>query len=86
MVPQCLQKDIEHMTHWNEHGLMSQKCQTIEKEYVNGTIHVNNCECRSNLYQLWIRKFMGVNKHNLQTYSKTFQFIHNNRTKTRENQ
>ncbi|MDN5868767.1 MAG: hypothetical protein L0H55_15390 [Candidatus Nitrosocosmicus sp.] len=56
-----------------------------EKEYANGTIHVNNCECRSNLYQLWMRKFMGVNKHNLQTYSKAFQFIHNNkRTKTRE--
>jgi transposase-like protein len=27
---------------------------------------------------------MGVNKHNLQMYSKTFQFIHNNGTKTRE--
>jgi hypothetical protein len=22
---------------------------------------------------------MGVNKHNLETYSKAFQFIHNNR-------
>jgi hypothetical protein len=28
---------------------------------------------------------MGVNKHNLQTYSKTFQFIHNSRrTKIRK--
>ncbi|CAN5883534.1 hypothetical protein BH23THE1_BH23THE1_14420 [soil metagenome] len=29
---------------------------------------------------------MGVNKHNLETYTKTFQFIHNNKrgTKTRE--
>ena len=24
------------------------------------------------------------NKYNLQTYSKTFEFIHNNRTKTRK--
>jgi transposase-like protein len=47
---------------------------------------VNNWECRSNLYQIWMKKFMGVNKHNLQTYSKTFQFIQNNRrgTKTRK--
>ena len=28
---------------------------------------------------------MGVNKYNLQTYSKTFEFIHNNRTKTDKN-
>jgi transposase-like protein len=27
---------------------------------------------------------MGVNKYNLQTYSKTFEFIHNNRTKTKK--
>jgi transposase-like protein len=67
-----------------EYGFIH-KCVThSQKEYANGTIHVNNCECRSNLYQIWIRKFMGVNKYNLQTYSKTFQFIHNNRTKTRK--
>jgi len=68
-----------------EHGFIH-KCVThSQKEYANGIIHVNNCECRSNLYQLWIRKFMGVNKYNLQVYSKVFQFIHNNRrTKTRE--
>jgi len=41
-----------------------------QKEYANGTVHVNNCECRSNLYQIWIRKSMGVNKYNLQVYSK----------------
>jgi transposase-like protein len=40
-----------------------------------GDIHVNNCECASNLFQMWIGKFMGVNKKNLLTYSKTFQFI-----------
>jgi transposase-like protein len=68
-----------------EHGFAHKSVNHSEKEYANGIIHVNNCECRSNLYQLWMRKFMGVNKHNLQTYSKTFQFIHNNkRTKTRE--
>lgn len=68
-----------------EHGFIHKSVNHSEKEYANGIVHVNNCECRSNLYQLWMRKFMGVNKHNLETYSKTFQFIHNNkRTKTRE--
>jgi len=67
------------------HGFIHESVNHSEKEYANGIVHVNNCECRSNLYQIWMRKFMGVNKHNLQTYSKTFQFIHNNkRTKTRE--
>jgi transposase-like protein len=68
------------------HGFIHNKSVNhSQKEYASGIVHVNNCECRSNLYQLWIRKFMGVNKYNLQTYSKTFQFIHNNkRTKTRE--
>ena len=63
-----------------EHGFIHKSVIHSQKEYANGIVHVNNCECRSNLYQLWIRKFMGVNKYNLQTYSKTFQFIHNNRT------
>ena len=68
-----------------KHGFIHESVNHSQKEYANGIVHVNNCECRSNLYQLWMRKFMGVNKHNLQTYSKTFQFIHNNkRTKTRE--
>jgi transposase-like protein len=67
-----------------EHGFIHKSVIHSQKEYANGTVHVNNCECRSNLYQLWIRKFMGVNKYNLQTYSKTFQFIHNNRTKARK--
>jgi transposase-like protein len=53
-----------------------------QKEYTRGDVHVNDCECRSNLYQLWIAKFMGVNKHNLQIYTKTFEFIHNVRRKT----
>ncbi len=68
-----------------EHGFIHESVNHSEKEYANGIVHVNNCECRSNLYQIWMRKFMGVNKHNLETYSKTFQFVHNNkRTKTRE--
>jgi hypothetical protein len=64
-----------------------QKTLRTGREYANGTIHVNNCECISNLYQLWIRKLIGVNKYNLETYPKTFQqFIDNNKraTKTRE--
>jgi transposase-like protein len=62
-----------------EHGFIHKMVNHSQKEYANDAIHVNNCECRSNLYQIWIRKFMGVNKHNLETYSKAFQFIHNNR-------
>jgi transposase-like protein len=67
-----------------EHGFIHKSVIHSQKEYANGIVHVNNCECRSNLYQLWIRKFMGVNKYNLRTYSKTFEFIHNNRNKTRK--
>jgi transposase len=64
-----------------EHGFVHEQVNHSKKEYARGNVHVNNCECRrSNLYQLWIRKFMGVNKHNLQTYSKAFQFIHNLRS------
>ena len=55
-----------------EHGFIHKSVIHSQKEYANGIVHVNNCECRSNLYQLWIREFMGVNKYNLQTYSKTF--------------
>jgi len=29
-----------------------------------------------------IAKFMGINKHNLQVYTKTFEFIHNIRRNT----
>jgi predicted secreted protein len=51
-----------------EHGFIHKSINHSQKEYANGIVHVNNCECRSNLYQLWIRKFMGVNKYNLQTF------------------
>ncbi len=67
-----------------EHGFIHKSVNHSEKEYANGIVHVNNCECRSNLYQLWMRKFMGVNKHNLETYSKTFQFIHNNKNQDKK--
>jgi transposase-like protein len=53
------------------------------KEYARGEVHVNNCECRSNLCQLWMKKFMGVNRYNLQAYVKSFQFVHNNRKMSR---
>ena len=58
-----------------EHGFMHKSVTHSEKQYANGIVHVNNCECRSNLYQIWIRKsWMAVNKYYLQVYSKTFQF------------
>ena len=60
-----------------EYGFVHKQVCHYQKEYARGVVHVNNCECRSNLYQIWIRKFMGINKHNLQSYTKTFQFIHN---------
>ena len=65
-----------------KYGFVHEQVCHSQKEYARGDVHVNNCECRSNLYQLWIAKFMGINKHNLQTYTKTFQFIHNIRRKT----
>ncbi|MEM2759647.1 MAG: hypothetical protein QXU32_08975 [Nitrososphaerales archaeon] len=36
-----------------------------DKKYARGGVHVNNCECRTNLFKLWLCKFMGVNKFNL---------------------
>lgn len=47
------------------------------KEYARGEVHTNNCECRTNLFRIWLAKFMGVNKYNLHLYVKTFQFLHN---------
>ncbi|MDR4492354.1 MAG: transposase [Candidatus Nitrosocosmicus sp.] len=51
-----------------EHGFIHKMVNHSQKEYANDAIHVNNCECRSNLYQLGVRKFMGVNKHNLNVF------------------
>ena len=65
-----------------KYGFVHKQVCHSQKEYTRGDVHVNNCECRSNLYQLWIAKFMGINKHNLQAYTKTFEFIHNIRRKT----
>ncbi|MFZ0510003.1 MAG: hypothetical protein WAM14_00225, partial [Candidatus Nitrosopolaris sp.] len=77
-----------------KYGFVHKQVCHSQKEYARD-VHVNNCESRSNLYQLWIAKFMGsnlyqlwiakfmgINKHNLQAYTKTFQFIHNIRRKT----
>lgn len=70
--------------HLQEYGFVHECVSHSSKEYARGDVHVNNCECRSNLCQLWLKKFMGVNKHNLQAYVKSFQFVHNGRNKTRE--
>lgn len=66
------------------HGFVHECVSHSGKEYARGDVHVNNCECRSNLCQLWLKKFMGVNRHNLQAYVKSFQFVHNLRNRTRE--
>lgn len=66
----------------NKHGFRHKYVNHSHKEYARGDIHVNNCECRTNLFKIWIAKFMGVNKYNLEAYSKAFQFIHNNRSNT----
>lgn len=67
-----------------EHGFVHECVSHSGKEYARGDVHVNNCECRSNLCQLWLKKFMGVNRYNLQAYVKSFQFVHNNRNVSRE--
>jgi transposase-like protein len=74
----------EYLAYQNlkKYGFVHRQVCHSQREYTRGDVHVNNCECRSNLYQLWIAKFMGVNKHNLHTYTKTFEFIHNIRRKT----
>ena len=61
-----------------EHGFVHRSVIHSQKEYASGIVHVN-AEATYTKYG-WV----GVNKYNLQTYSKTFQFIHNNRTKTRK--
>ncbi len=60
-----------------EHGFKHSTVCHSSREYANGCVHTNNCECRTNLFKLWLAKFMGVNKFNLQLYAKTFQFLHN---------
>ncbi|MEM2761176.1 MAG: IS1595 family transposase [Nitrososphaerales archaeon] len=60
-------------------GFEHESVSHSSKEYARGEVHVNNCECRTNLFKLWISKFMGVNKYNPHLYAKTFQFLHNDR-------
>ena len=62
-----------------EYGFEHESVSHSGKEYARGEVHVNNCECKTNLFKLWLAKFMGVNKFNLHLYAKTFQFLHNNR-------
>ena len=40
-----------------KYGFVHKQVCHSQKEYARGDVHVNNCECRSNLYQLWIAKF-----------------------------
>ncbi len=49
------------------------------REYARYDVHINNCECRTNLFKLWLAKFIGVNKLDLKLYANTFQFLHNHR-------
>ena len=53
-------------------------CHSV-KEYARGDVHTNNCECRTHIFRVWLAKFMGVNKYNLNLYAKMFQFLHNYR-------
>ena len=63
-----------------EHGVKHECVSHSRREYTKADeIRVNNCKCRTNLQKMWLSKFMGVNKFNLQRYTKTFQFLHNNR-------
>ncbi len=62
-----------------EHGFMHESVCHSGREYARDDIHVNNCECITNLFKLWLSKFMGINKFNLQLYARTFEFLHNHR-------
>jgi transposase len=62
-----------------EHGFKHESVSHSSREYSGCDVHVNNCECKTNLLKLWLSKFMGINKYNLHLYAKTFQFLHNNR-------
>jgi hypothetical protein len=51
MVPQYLQMNIGHMTSWKEeHGFIHKSVMHSQKEYANGNVHVNNCECIEAIY------------------------------------
>ncbi|MDR1819449.1 MAG: IS1595 family transposase [Methanobrevibacter sp.] len=48
-----------------------------EKEYVNGNVHVNNCENRHSLLRPFLRIFRGVSKRFLAGYIMVFQYLFN---------
>ena len=54
-----------------KYGFIHKQVCHSQKEYARGDVHVNNCKCISNLYQLWIAKFMGINKL-IQRHSSSF--------------
>jgi hypothetical protein len=41
-----------------KYGFVHKQVCRSQKEYTRVDVHVNNCECRSNLYQLWM-EFQG---------------------------
>ena len=44
----------EYLVYENlKYGFVHKQLSHYQKEYARD-VHVNNCECRSNLYQLWI--------------------------------
>lgn len=63
----------------SSYGFSHESVNHSEKEYARGDAHVNNCEGVTNLYRIWESKFMGINKNNLQAYSKTIEFVLNSR-------
>jgi len=46
-------------------------------KYVNGNVHINNCENRHSLLRIFLQIRRGVSKHNLQSYVNLFQFFFN---------
>ena len=68
-----------------EHGFVHKSVIHSQKEYASGIVHVNAQKQPIPIMDKKVHLWMIVNKYNLQAYSKTFQFIHNNRrTKTRK--
>ena len=59
-----------------------------KKEYANGIVNVSSITVNTQKQSVRIimgKKFIDVNKYNLQVYSKTFQFIHNKIEEQRQN-
>lgn len=76
---------MQYKTHdpLEEHGFIHKYVTNLQKDYANRTVLVNNCEGRGNPYQLWMKKFMDVNKYNHE-YIQSIPVIHNKRAKTKK--